>query len=90
MFICKKVDRLRFYHKIIKWVARTFFRTNVFFCTLEILKREMNKRKRMIKSIKRLVNDTPSTRNEFKRAFDEIDIWQKEADIMEKELRRWL
>ena len=89
-FICRKVDRIRFYHKIIKWVAHTFFKTNIFFCTLEVLKKEMNKRKRMIKNIKRLVVDTSSMRKKFKKGYDEIDIWQKEADIMEKELKRWL
>ena len=89
-FICRKVDRIKFYHKVIKWVASTFFKTNIFFCTLEVLKKEMNKRKRMIKNIKRLVVDTSSMRKKFKKGYDEIDIWQKEADIMEKELKRWL
>ena len=92
IFLCRKVDRMRFYHKVIKWVARTFFKTNVFFCTLEVLKKEMNKRKRMVKNIKRLIKggSEEEVRKQFKKAFDEINKWQEEADIMEKELKRWL
>ena len=90
-FICKIVKKVRFYHKIISWFARTFFETEIFYCTIEILKKEMNKRKRMVKNVKRLLKESPEVlEKEYAKGIHEIGRWQKEANIMEKELQRWL
>ena len=86
-FICRKVNKVSLFNKIIAWFARTFINVNIFYCTIEILKKEMNRRKRIIKNFKRLLKEETSREN-FKRAFDTIDSWQREVDIMEDELKR--
>ncbi len=89
-FICRKVRKVRFYHKIISWLAITFLKTEIFYCTVETLKKEMNQRKRLVKNLKRLLKDfsEEDVRKQFKKGVEEIEKWQKEADIMEKELKR--
>ena len=86
-FICRKVKKIRFYHNFMSWFAITFLKVELFYCTIETLKKEMDRRKRIIKNFKRLLKEETSREN-FKRAFDTIDSWQKEVDIMENELKR--
>lgn len=89
-FKCKKVEKIRFYHNFIAWFVRTFLKIEIFYCTLEELKKELSKRKRMIKSIKRLIKESSEEemRIQFKKAFEEIDKWQEEVKVMEEELKR--
>ena len=44
----------------------------------------------MIKNIKRLIKGSPEDelRMQFKKAFEDIDRWQKEVEVMEEELKR--
>ena len=88
-FICKKVKKARFYHNFMTWFAHIFLKIEILFCTVEVLKKEMNKRKRMIKNIKRLMKGSEDeVRIQFKKAFEDIGRWQKEVEIMEKELQK--
>lgn len=89
-FICKKVKEIKFYHKVISWLAYTFLKVNLFYCTEEILKKELNKKKRMLKNMKRLIKDPYSEKTEvqFKKAYEKLDKWQIEIDTMEEELKR--
>ena len=89
-FKCKKVEKIRFYHNFIAWFACAFLKTEIFFCTLEVLKKELSRKKRMIKNIKRLIKGSPEDelRIQFKKAFEDIDRWQEEVKVMEEELKR--
>ena len=77
------------FHKFIVWFAHTFLKMEIFYCTLDVLKKELNKKKRMIKNIKRLIKGSSEEeiRTQFKKAFEEIDKWQQEVEVMEKELK---
>lgn len=89
-FKCKKVEKIRFYHNFIAWFARIFLKTEIFYCTLETLKKELSKRKRMVKNIKRLLKEPPEVlEKEYPTGIQEIKKWQKEVDIMEEELQKW-
>ena len=85
-FVCKKVKKIRFYHIFFIWLASTFFNTDLFYGTEKVLRKEMNKRKRLVKNIKRLFKE-PSD-EKYEKGLQEIERWQKEADIIEKELYR--
>ena len=89
-FICRKVKKVTVFHNFMAWFARVFLKIEIFYCTLETLKKEMNKRKRMIKNIKRLLKDfsEEEVRKQFKKGLEEVDKWQKEVEVMEKELQR--
>ena len=89
-FKCKIVKKVTVFHNFIAWFACTFLKTEIFFCTIEVLKKELGKKKRMIKNIKRLTKGSPEDelRIQFKKAFKDIDRWQKEVEVMEKELQK--
>lgn len=89
-FKCKIVKKVTVFHNFISWFARAFLKTEIFYCTLENLKKELGKKKRMIKNIKRLIKGSPEDelRMQFKKAFEDIDRWQKEVEVMEEELKR--
>lgn len=88
-FVCKKVKKIRFYHIFFIWLASTFFNTDLFYGTEKILRKEMNKRKRLVKNIKRLFKEpSESTEEKYEKGIQEIERWQKEANIIEKELYR--
>ena len=45
----------------------------------------------MVKNIKRLLKEPPEVlEKEYPTGIQEIKKWQKEADIMEEELQKWL
>ena len=89
-FKCKVVKRVTVFHDFMVWFARNFLRTDIFYYTLEAFKKELNKKKRMIKNLKRLIKGSSEDeiRIKFKKAFEEIDRWQEEVEIMEEELKR--
>ena len=89
-FKCKVVKKVTVFHNFIAWFACAFLKTEIFYCTLENLKKELGKKKRMIKNIKRLIKESSEEeiRIQFKKAFEEIDKWQEEVKVMEEELKR--
>ena len=88
-FICKKVKKVRFYHSFITWFALTFLKIEIFYCTEDVLKKEMNKRKRLIRNLKKLIKDSSEkVREQFKKGIEEMEKWQEEVKVMEEELKR--
>lgn len=89
-FICKKVKKIKLYHRVLAYIAKVILKTEVFYCTEELLKKEISRRKHLIENIRKLLKNSSEDKikEQFKKAFDEIKIWQEEIDIMEKELQR--
>ena len=81
----RKVKKIKWYHEFISNFSSVYT-----FLEEEDFKKEFNRRKRMIKNIKRLLKDPDATvtKKSFKKAFDEIERMQKEVDYMEKQFKK--
>ena len=89
-FICKKVKRIGIYQKFVAWVAKTFLKIEIFYATADVLQKEVDKTKRIIKNTKRFLRSVPEEdiAKQFSNEFNKIKALQKMLDIMERELRK--
>lgn len=78
----KLINEKRWYHSIL---ARFF---DFEFLKEEDFKRELNKKKRMIKNLRRLIKDPSYVQENFEKGYGTIERWQKEVDYMEKQLKK--
>lgn len=76
------IKREKWYHPIF---ARLF---NFEFLKEEDFKNEFNKKKRMIKNLRRLIKDPSYIEENFEKGYKTIETWQKEVDYMEKQFKK--